>query len=258
MNNRDEGQYNGYIESLLGDREMRRVLSNKISVHGYWSEANTHQLGRLRDLFQDNLVSTSPEARLWMSEICILGDAGDIRGFKGPGFDANDMDYALHIARIIHRDMTHLNASAWFWWLALTPYDYKDGLVKISPSLDASSLEYSKLMWTLGNFSRFIRPGYQRVDLPNVDYIEGIMASAYRSPDDSELVVVAVNTSHQPETITLNAAGLPKDKSLESFAVYVTDARHDLMPLARVKLGDQFTLPARSTVTFQAAIHSIN
>jgi len=68
-----------------------------------------------------------------MSEFCILGDPGDIRKFDGPGYDVNDMELALHTARVIHRDMTRLNVAAWFWWPAVKPYDYKDGLLKINP-----------------------------------------------------------------------------------------------------------------------------
>ncbi len=33
------------------------------------------------------------------------------------------------MARVIHYDLTVGGASSWQWWLAVSPYDYKDGLV---------------------------------------------------------------------------------------------------------------------------------
>ena len=250
MNGKGLGSYKNYIDELLGNPELRDLLHNKISVHAYWTEASADRLGRLRDLLRENLRSVSPDAKLWMSELCILGDAGDVRSFDGHGFEVDDLDYALHVARVIHRDLTRLDASAWFWWLALTPYDYKDGLLKIDPSLDAASLQESKLMWTLGNFSRFVRPGYRRVELPDADDLNGIMASAFKAPDDSRFVVIAINAGAAPEQINLDIAGLPGAKAVETIDVYVTDTAHDLTLTASEAASRSFVLPARSTTTF--------
>ncbi len=250
MNKKNLGGYKNYIDELLGNPELRDVLHNKISVHAYWTEASADRLGRLRDLLRENLISVSPDAKLWMSEFCILGDAGDVRSFDGPGFEVDDLDYALHVARVIHRDLTRLDASAWFWWLALTPYDYKDGLLKIDPSLESATVQESKLMWTLGNFSRFIRPGYHRVELPDVDDLSGIMASAYKAPDDSRLVVIVINAGATTEKISLEVAGLPGARTVEKIDIYVTDAGHDLTLTTSVASTGSFTLPARSTTTF--------
>ncbi len=261
MNGKGRGSYKNFVDSLLGDPALRDVLGNKLSVHAYWSDADADRLGKLRDLLSRNLRSVSPDARLWMSEFCILGESGDERPFDGHGFDVADIDYALHVARVIHRDLTRLDVSAWFWWLALTPYDYKDGLLKISPSLAAGSLEESKLMWTLGNFSRFIRPGYLRVGLPGVDDLHGLMASAYKAPDDSRLVVVAVNAGTREERIRLHVSGLPEGKVVASVDVYSTDAGHDLTRTGSVKpdaggesplVPLRMNLPARGTTTLVA------
>jgi len=249
MNGKGHGSYKNYIDELLGNPELRDVLHNKISLHAYWSEASADRLGRLRDLLRDNLRSVSPHAKLWMSEFCILGEAGDVRSFDGHGFEVDDLDYALHVARVIHRDLTRLDASAWFWWLALTPYDYKDGLVKIDPSLDSASVQESKLMWTLGNFSRFVRPGYRRVELPNPDDLSGIMASAYKAPNDSRLVVVAINAGAAPEQIGLDVTGLPGTRTVQAIDVHLTDATHNLVPTATQTTSMSFVLPARSTTT---------
>jgi len=248
MNSSGYGVFKNYIDAFLGDSEMRGILGNKISAHGYWSDAWEDRMGTLRESVRDNLAAASPGAKIWMSEYCILGGATALRNFDGNGFNPADMNYALHVARVIHRDLSRMNASSWQWWLGLTPYNYKDGLIKINSSLDASSVQDSKLMWTLGNFSRFIRPGFVRVDLPLVDDLYGVMASAYKKPDDSQLVIVAINESNSAADITLNVANLPVATPYISFDVYQTDATHNL-----VKVGtatSSYQLPAKSVVTF--------
>jgi O-glycosyl hydrolase len=189
-----------------------------------------------------------------MSEFCILGDPGDIRRFRGEGFDVNDMELALHTARVIHRDMTRLNAAAWFWWLAVTPYDYKDGLLKIDPSLEADTLTESKLMWTLGNFSRFIRPGFFRLALPGVDDLTGVMASAYKDPENSRLVVVTINAGATDEPLQFNVDGLPAGKRVGEFRSYLTNSANNLAEKSTVSESGQYVIPAKSTVTFIASI----
>ena len=210
-------------------------------------------MGAMAEVFQ----TVSSEARVWMSEFCILGNSADVRTFGGPGFDVADMDYALHVARVIHRDMTRLNTSAWFWWLALTPYDYKDGLLKIDPSMEAGSVQESKLLWTLGNFSRFIRPGYRRIDLPGVDDLKGLMASSYKDAAESSLAVVVINAGTTPEPITLNIRGLPAGKVIRKFATFVTNAKRDLERVGSVVPGQSYRLPPRSTLTFVAGLEAL-
>ena len=76
-----------------------------------------------------------------MSEFCILGDND---GFKGNGRDLG-METALFVANVIHADLTIANASAWQWWLAVSPYDFKDGLVYIDKSKTDGTIYESKL-----------------------------------------------------------------------------------------------------------------
>jgi hypothetical protein len=84
------------------------------------------------------------------------------------------MSTALYVARIIHHDLTIANARSWQWWTAVSQVDFKDGLVYLddgsqgdSGKMGAETLSLmrdgavreSKLLWTLGNYSRFVRPG---------------------------------------------------------------------------------------------------
>jgi len=166
----------------------------------------------------------------------------------------NDMELAIHTARVIHRDMTRLNVAAWFWWLAVTPYDYKDGLLKIDPSLEADSLRESRMMWALGNFSRFIRPGFYRLELPGVDDLTGVMASAYKDPENSRLVVVVINAGAANEPLQFNISGLPSGKKIGGIQTYMTNSEHKLTSKTTASEPGLHVIPAKSIVTFVVSI----
>lgn len=254
MNAKGLGVYRNYIDELLGDSELNPMIDNKLSLHGYWSDADERRLGGLRDAVRTNLRSVSPEATLWMSEFSILGEASRLRPFSGHDFNVEDMDYALHVGRVIHRDLTRLDVSAWFWWLALTPYNYKDGLLKIAPSLAFKTLQPSKLMWTLGNFSRFIRPGYVRVSLTGADNLNAVMASAYLDPSSTRLVVVAINASTAEQPLSLSIDGISSSKKIAAFDIFVTNADHNLTLVTSTDAPGPYLLPGRSVVTLVGRI----
>lgn len=249
MNSRDLGSYKNYIDELLGDKDLKDKIGNKISLHGYFSDAWSDRMGKLRDIVWDNVQAASPDAKVWMSEVCILGGTGDVRNFQGGGFDVTDMEYAIHVAKMIHRDLSRMNASAWHWWLGVTPYDYKDGLLKINSALEADSLQTSKVLWTLGQYSRFIRPEYKRIELPSVDDLSGVMASAYKSATDDNVVIVAVNAGTEADLLDVNIQNLPAGKTIKSFKVYQTSATEDLEEKQSVDSNSDFTIAPETVVT---------
>jgi hypothetical protein len=64
----------------------------------------------------------------------------------------------------------------------------------------------SKLMWALGNYSRFVRPGMVRVkcDLSEPQSMEnGLLVSAYKDPASGKLVYVMVNLSKKDQLVDL-------------------------------------------------------
>ena len=107
----------------------------------------------------------------------------------------------------------------------------------------------SKLLWAMGNFSRFVRPGMVRVDVTYddnrtlLDAATSVMASAYLNKKPRELVVVLINTTKGPQPVSL--AGLKVRDN--TFATYTTSETTDLVR-GSVKV-DAISLPARSVVT---------
>ncbi|KXX69299.1 glycoside hydrolase [Flammeovirga sp. SJP92] len=180
--------------NYIGDLKL---VSPSFSAHAYFT---TFPLSKLKSSRQviGNLMKDYKNLSFYQSEYCLLENNEEI---KGKGKDLG-MDPALYMAKVIHYDLTIANASSWQWWLAVSPYNFKDGLIYVDKK-DKSIVEDSKCLWVLGNFSRFVRPGMHRVtaDLKGQFDQDQLLVSAYQSR--KETVVVMVNLSHQSIDIAL-------------------------------------------------------
>ena len=191
----------------------------------------------------------------WQTEICIMSNDEEIGG--GGGFDRT-MKTALYVARMIHHDMVYAQAKSWQWWRAIGE-DYKDGLIRAYTGNDFRNgrVEDSKLMWVLGNYSRFIRPGAVRFAVSAFDNTgkpihegdtdqKGLMCSAYKNVDGT-YVVVLINYANEDKSFSVGKTIGKKVK----WRVYRTSDREgeNLKPIEKVK-GDQVSrIPARSVIT---------
>ncbi|KKI94169.1 hypothetical protein WQ54_01125 [Bacillus sp. SA1-12] len=242
------GKYREYIKELLGDSVINEIIGNKISAHAYWSDhfSGANRLVTLRKYVRENLNQYGQDVKLWMSEYCILGS-------NGPGRDLT-MKTALDVARLIHFDMVETQASAWQWWLALSRYDYKDGLIYTDYSNpgDEETIIESKLLWTLGNYSRFVRPGAYRVDLQGANDQEELMGSAYYHEEDDQLSVVFVNYSNEEKSVKVNVDNLPGKKQAIQFKPYITSEHADLEEKNLIPAKKAVKIPPRSVVTLVA------
>lgn len=165
-------------------------VSHTISGHSYFSTWNFQSMIEYRKALSRKIATIDPNLKYAMTEYCVLEDNELI---KGNGRDLG-MATALYVAHVIHADLTVANATSWQWWTAVSPYDYKDGLVYIDYNESDGQVYESKLLWALGNYSRFIRPGMKRVAVnPNVNIIADVDYSAYKSTDGKQLVFVINN-----------------------------------------------------------------
>ncbi|MBS1603490.1 MAG: hypothetical protein JST42_12540 [Bacteroidetes bacterium] len=227
-----------------------------ISSHSYYTTCPDDNLVNIRQQVASKVKQVDPTLGTWQSEFGILGNICSI--YNGSPRTTN-IDYGLYVAKTIHNDLTVAGVSSWQWWLAVSPYNYSDGLVYINdPSgninvdnckQDGTVLD-SKQLWSLGNFSRFIRPGMQRVaavvqgmDNP-VTAAGSIMASAYKDDNSKQLVIVVVNFTTSPSTLQLaGVSGLAGNR----LNTYLTDASNSLK--RSWVTADNIVIPARSIVT---------
>lgn len=245
------GKYREYIKDLLGDPELKEAVGNKIASHSYWSDYSNpgdDRLGKLRELLDQNLKSYDPEAKYWVTEYCLLGD-------YGPGRDLG-IEPALHVARTIHFDLTEANAAAWQWWTAVSKVDYKDGLIYTDYQRegDEQNILTSKILWTLGNYSKFIRPGAERVSLAGLDERarSGLLGSAYVHEGEGTVTVVFVNDGDTRKQVSLSLNGVNLQPAT-ALSMYVTSGDRDLARAEDIPVNEDGTfeavIPPRSIVT---------
>lgn len=164
---------------------------------------------------------------------------------KNGGGYGRTMKTALYVARIIHHDLVYAKARSWQWWRALGG-DYKDGLMRMydEASPEKARVEDSKLLWVLGNYSRFIRPGAVRYELSS-DCTDptGLMVSAYKNKGGN-WVVVAVNYAFSSRVLSLSHREEEK-----KWKIYRTSDTETLSYKGRTKLKN-IQLPVRSVMTF--------
>lgn len=213
----------------------------------------------------DTQVKKYPGLKYWQTEYCILEQPGEneIPGGTGNQRDLG-MKTALFVARIIHNDLVVANASSWQWWTALTRANYKDGLIYLDDGASNGGLSPgyckqdgfvrdSKLLWALGNFSFFIRPGMKRIHVDGQNNLRAstdVMISAYKEPLTKKLVVVAINTSNTERKYKLELKGKLKSGKLTP---YVTSENANLQKGENVN-SDEIILAPKSVVTLTGEI----
>ncbi|WP_161488012.1 glycoside hydrolase [Sedimentisphaera cyanobacteriorum] len=241
-----------YIEQFFeksSDNYSGKALSNLLCGHSYFLDDPSEGLVDARVKFRKAL-DKYPELDYRHTEYCILGKTD--HGFGGNGRDLS-ITSALFIARVIHYDLTIVEACGWDWWLGISPHDYKDGLVYTTKTIKDGRYNDSKMLWAMGNFSRFIRPGMYRAELERSDGVqnenafEGLMASAYAGNNEKIAAAVFVNYSGKSESVSFEKDGLPEDARV---VPYITDSASDLAPCKAGSLDNSFKIPAKSIVTF--------
>ncbi len=116
---------------------------------------------------------------------------------QGP---SSDIKNGVAVAQWIHSAMTVGEASAWlYWWYQAGGSDDNEGLVL------KSSTALTKRCYTLGNYAKFVRPGYTRVDITGT-MSPDVLLSGYTGTDGT-VVVVAINKGSAAATVPITIAG---------------------------------------------------
>ncbi len=246
-------------------------VAHLISSHSYFTTWPVSKMIVDRKHLWETINTTDPNLKYWMTEYCILANNKEIHG---RGRDLG-MSTALYVARLIHFDLTLANASSWQWWLAVSPNDFKDGLVYLdaggkgiqrSSDSNATKLEYngnvrdSKLLWAFGNYSRFIRPGSVRLSINRSDKLnpeqtsKGLMVSAYTDKKNRKITLVLVNYSSNKHSIKLDFSNLPAGKHVLELHPYVTSATTDLASTQSFNTNVFYVVPPKSVVTLTGNI----
>jgi glucuronoarabinoxylan endo-1,4-beta-xylanase len=214
------GGENDYGDAILGDA----TATSAVDILA------THQYG-------NGAVTAPPSGVLhpiWETE------ASGVMGSAQAGPSA-DIANGLAVAGWIHDAIVTGGASAWhYWWLISLNADNEGLLLQGGGT--------TKRLYTMGNFSKFVRPGFVRIDVRG-PVPSGVQITAYQSPTDGHVVVVAINTNAEetPLSVFVSASPSPAEAT-----PWVTSATADLasQPPVAVSAGRLATrLPPESVTT---------
>ncbi|MCC5806587.1 MAG: hypothetical protein JJU00_09705 [Opitutales bacterium] len=188
------------------------------------------------------------EKRIWQTEIS--------DDFSGNDY-TDTIEDALVWADHIHRVIVDAGAAAWHWWWIAPPgddtginnqtlVDSRTGLIEHGEPVGEGLPHVLKRGYAIGQFARFVRPGFRRVGVDAVP-APGLKLSAFKG--GGRLVVVAIHSGDS--TLPLRIGGLPA--GVERVAAWMTTAQDDLSPQGHLPgIGTMLdaVLPPRSIVTF--------
>ncbi|CDG37499.1 Glucuronoxylanase XynC [Acetivibrio thermocellus BC1] len=165
---------------------------------------------------------------LWMTEVYV------------PNSDSNSADRwpeALEVAHNMHNALVEGNFQAYVWWYIRRSYGpmKEDGTI-------------SKRGYMMAHYSKFVRPGYVRVDATkNPTY--NVYLSAYKNKKDNSVVAVVINKSTEAKTINISVPGT----SIRKWERYVTTGSKNLRKESDINASGttfQVTLEPQSVTTF--------
>jgi O-glycosyl hydrolase len=179
--------------------------------------------------------------RIWMTEV---SDGGP---------NITEIEDGLYWAKLLHTHVVEDGVNAWLYWWAISNIDDRSALIYLNPD-NHSYLTPSRL-YTIGNFSRFVRPGFVRLALESPS-LPGVYLSAYKDRDNSQLVVVAINESGVDRLVQMEIDGA----QATSIEVFRTSAKESLHALGRTPTSGHtlnLALHGFSVTTFVAATRAV-
>jgi glucuronoarabinoxylan endo-1,4-beta-xylanase len=130
---------------------------------------------------------------------------------QGPTSDINN---GIAVAGWVHSALVVGEASAWLYWWYQTSSD-NEGLVLQTGTM-------TKRCYTIGNYSKFVRPGYVMVDVTG-NSNANVLLSAFKGTDGT--VIVAINKSASAVSMPIAITG---GTAPASCTPYVTSSSDDL------------------------------
>lgn len=219
---------------MLADETLRSYFTT-LDNHSYWTDAAA------KKSFTEYFKSRYPYLKFRMSEWCEMVNGRDLT-----------IDSALNLAQQIYEDMTILDVVSWQYWIAVSCYDYRDGLIYVDNTTHKVSIP--KRLWAMGNYSRFIDPGYIRVESKSV---AGLSCSAYKGVNEDgedELVIVFVNKQTKP--VNVDFSGFDTS-AYNRISVNVTDKTRNLEEIFYGKYSADVAIeiPRQSITTVVISSH---
>jgi O-glycosyl hydrolase len=237
------------------------------SAHSYFEDTSAETIINNRKNLNTRMAADFQNLEYWQTEYSLLNN-----GYKF-GFPTErimtPMESGIALARIIHSDLTQANATGWQWWTTfemvknLSAED-RFALIKVAINSTNSGgiFNTTKLLYSLGNFSHFIRPGSKRIsisrsdNMTDVNSVTNLMVSAYINDSANELIYVVINPTTSEKGVKLATENLPGNMSVSEFTPYITsdNSSDNLKKYPVFNASDRYSVPPTSIVTFVGKI----
>lgn len=238
-------------ENYIGDLTHVPLL---IGGHSYWTDGNWDKLKQVRTELRSKSLSYGLE--LYQTEWSMLGDHYDDVHYPG-NETSSHLDIALHMSKVIHHDLISANVSSWSYWTSmdLDRWNHKSRflLIQLNPAegpygdiSQSGTHAPMKNLWVLGNYSLFIRPGFQRIALEINNPSSSFFGSAWISSSMDEIVFVFTNMTSGVLQANIGINGT-NNKPL-SIKRYVTSSSKNLEE--NVVVEDDLVVDPESVTTF--------
>jgi glucuronoarabinoxylan endo-1,4-beta-xylanase len=156
---------------------------------------------------------------------------------QGP---STTIENGVAVAGWIHNALTVGEANAWCYWWYKAQGATNEGLL----NSDGSD---TKRHYTFGNYTRFVRPGFTRVDITG-NIPQDVLLTAFKG--NGSVVIVAINKGAASANVPITIAGATPPAS---FTPWVTSASDNLVSKTAVAVsGATFTaaLAGKTVTTF--------
>jgi len=233
-------------------------VKNLIGGHSYWTDGTWDGMRNARERMAQAAAQYGLE--VWQTEWSMLGDNYSSTEF-GSYDTATTMDIALYMSRVIHNDLTVAGVTSWSYWTSMdiSQWGQKDRFLLISLVPDGwtgdggdtgllrngGSYQAMPTLWVLGNYSRFIRPGYRRIAMELSESMN-FFGSAWISPEADK--IVAVYTNYSNKGVRLNETREGWNGEVASITTYTTTQDKNLKEKTYAT-DEKVTLDAESVTT---------
>lgn len=232
-------------ESKLYIGNLKKLL-NGVCCHSYFTDYNDEIIKETRSNAWNKANKYGIE--LYQTEYSLLSRYFDSK-----------FENSLFLAKIIYADLTIANVSIWDFWTTLERERWNHlnrfYLIRLIPKdgnygdlTKGGTIEIDKNLWILGNFSRFIRPGYTRIKLIGANDLSSFMGTAFISNDLQQLVIVLINYSGNKKRIKLQLKNNSNHVKIKNISTYITNSQLNLQKQA-INNKNIINLPAKSVVT---------
>ncbi len=227
----ESGEWGGdtikYVSAILGNKTLSEHFS-AVDCHSYWSNTQS------KVSFKNWMNLQYPDVKIRMSEWCEMVNGTDLT-----------MDSAIHLAQCVQEDLTVLDAVSWCTWVGVSPGGYRDGLIHATENgAGEKSIVPLKRLWAYGNYTRFVRPGFTRVDATGA---KSAFPTAFRGERDGkqQLVIVLINEKYSSQTIRLEG----DFSAYTTMQVHETSTARDLARTYSGAVKTEVVLPMQSVIT---------